>query len=795
MLAREKLKQEFALYGTSFTKHFVKQGAFSLYHSKELDNVIKKAHKAILAEFFEDFLPSSENVPFCVIASKAYSDFKLCANEAVPLLFIYKDIKAFSLKPMIKAFIALLNDIGLVIEPQICELSGIVGKAKELKPFGVRYLCGSKSLFKLARDEIKKALTLYKDEFAADLLAYFAKPYSTFIKQEFNIKKDFGGIADYANLHSLLTLFKDSPKSYALNFVSEKELSELRLSLDFVLSLQSAMNIQNKADTDVFLFANAAEISLLMKKRDKKHLEAKHSLLQKAMSCLHTIGLYTHFIATQIQFSYQMPKSQPLMQGFFVRVNDRLFIGKRQLCSSVKVFLDAVNSLDDVFWDFDLSVAVELKRIRLSKKDFEQALLPFRNLLYRRHSFSTLKILFDSGVLKEFIKAYAPLYFLPDEESIYSRDENAFLVLKEFEKQMGNFEQIKNLNSQEKMVVKLSILMSASLETNEVSLANIFRALCGKLNIHGESLEFGLKMCRYFSLMREFIEKEDIYNESIITSLISRLGNARNVKVLYALTFISAKALGENTHFFYKSLDALLNNALAGFENAEFLDESTRRVKKEQTLRRSREFLQLDSYMQDKITHIESNLFIIKNPFEKIIKIAKIARENDFKFWLDNEKNFILELVSENKKLDLQGILNALSSLNLVFMSFFQLFDDKVYLKFEYANEVSEGQKERYAELLQRNLKTHKNDFKKISIKKDELKLDLGYSKTYAKLNLNTKDEQGLMAFVMKAFNEQGLTLSAAKIQTIRQRTRNTFYLQKTPNLDEEKLLKSLTSE
>ena len=120
MLAREKLKQEFALYGTSFTKHFVKQGAFSLYHSKELDNVIKKAHKAILAEFFEDFLPSSENVPFCVIASKAYSDFKLCANEAVPLLFIYKDIKAFSLKPMIKAFIALLNDIGLVIEPQIC---------------------------------------------------------------------------------------------------------------------------------------------------------------------------------------------------------------------------------------------------------------------------------------------------------------------------------------------------------------------------------------------------------------------------------------------------------------------------------------------------------------------------------------------------------------------------------------------------------------------------------------------------------------------------------------------------
>lgn len=787
------LKKEFESYCASYTKHFIKQGSFSLYHSKELDNLIKKAHKAILAQFFEDYLPHNENIPFCIIASKAYSDFKLCANESVPLLFIYKDIKAFHLKPMIKAFIALLNDIGLVIDYQICELGGIVGKWSELRPFGVRYLCGSKALFKSARDEFKKALTTHKDELAKSLFAYFQHSNLGFIKQEFNIKKDFGGIEDYSNLDSLLTLFKDSPKNYALHFVSEKELSELRLAMDFLLSLQSAINIQSSKDSDTFLFINADEISLLMRKKDKKNLEAKYSMLQKAMSCMHTVGLYTRFIASQM--SKDGLKFQPINQGFFMSANRRVFINKRQNFTHLKAFLDALNTLNDEYVEFDVSVVMYLKRMHVSKRDYELALLAFRTLLYRHHSFSALKLFFDSGILKELIKAYAPLYFLPDEESVYSRDENAFLVLKAFEKQINEFESLKNLSSQEKMVLKLSILMSASNEENEVSLANIYRSLCAKLNISGGILEFGLKMCKYFHLMKEYIEKEDIYNETIIASFVSKLGNERNLRILHALTFINARALGIHQHFFYKSLDKLLQNALSGFENEEFLDESTRRVKKEQALKRSKPFLQQSLAMQDRILHITSNLFIIKNSFETIVSVAQMAKEYDFKFWFDNEKNFILELISRNDKLDLESILNTLSSLNLVFMSFFPLFDDKVYLKFEYASEVSDEQKAKFATLLEKNLQSHNHKVKKPMIKKDELKLDLGYSKTYAKLNLNTKDQQGLMAFVMNVFNELQLTLSAAKIQTIRQRTRNTFYLEKTPNLNEESLIKSLTSE
>lgn len=295
--------------------------------------------------------------------------------------------------------------------------------------------------------------------------------------------------------------------------------------------------------------------------------------------------------------------------------------------------------------------------------------------------------------------------------------------------------------------------------------------------------------------MKDYIEKEDIYNENIIASFISKLGSARNVKILHNLTFINAKALGVTQHFFYRSLDKFLENALAGFESSEILDEGVRRVKKEQALKRSRAFLTLDNYMQDKILHIESNLFIIKNSFENIVNIALLAKQNDFKFWLNNSTNFTLELVSLKNKLNLAGILTALSGLNLVFMSFFPLFDEKVYLKFEYANEISDLQMAKYSEILTQNLRENPNKIKKITIKKDEIKFDESYSKTYAKLNLNTRDQQGLMAFVMSVFDALNLTLSAAKIQTIRARTRNVFYLKKSENLDEQKLVKSLISE
>ncbi|ENU2688852.1 nucleotidyltransferase [Campylobacter coli] len=776
----ELFKKNLNTYAQNYRKFFLKQGSFSLYHSKNMDNFLKKTYDIVLKECFENFLPTSDNIPFCVLASKGYAKNNLCANESISLIFVYKDIKAYHLKPMIKAFIEILNDVHLQIDYVVLELNGLYNASNELKTtiIGARFICGSKILFKSVKEKFDSILHANKNEFAQILLANFKDFNLPFIKQEFNIKKDFGGLDHLRALESLLTLFKNSPKNYALNFMDEKNVSELRLAADFLLSLKSAINLQSNKDQDEFLFSNIHEIAELMYRKGKKNLDAEKILVQKALQSMHTIGFYTHFLAYKIQ-------------------NELQNIAQKQYrFKNLAEALTFLLGLKDQDIAFDLDLVFALKNLSYEKKDLEKALALFEKIFYKRHSFCILKLLLDSGILKELCKPFGMVRFLSDEEGDYSFDEQAFLLLKEFEKYEDELEVLQKLKTDEKMILKLVILLSAIESENEISLAGIYRAYCSKFDLKNEILEWGLKIFKNNNALKDLVEKEDIYNPIVVSSLVSKLENLENLEFLYTLTWLKAKALNYNA-FYFRVLDKLLENAKQGFEDENLLEESARRVKKELTLKRSKIFLEQDEILQDKIIHIKSNLFIIKNTFEDIVMISKLAKENDFKFWFSNETNLSLQIVAP-LHFNIAIILSSLTNLNLIFMNFFELFDNKIYLRFEYDNIISDEQKLKLCELLNSNLSGFNlKKIKKPIINKDELKLDLNYSKMYAKLGLNTKDQQGLMAYLMNVFNELELVLCAAKIQTIRQRTRNIFIFQKNEKLEhsEQKLVNLLISE
>lgn len=60
--------------------------------------------------------------------------------------------------------------------------------------------------------------------------------------------------------------------------------------------------------------------------------------------------------------------------------------------------------------------------------------------------------------------------------------------------------------------------------------------------------------------------------------------------------------------------------------------------------------------------------------------ISKLAKENDFKFWFSNETNLSLQIVAP-LHFNIAIILSSLTNLNLIFMNFFELFDDKNLFK------------------------------------------------------------------------------------------------------------------
>ncbi len=684
-----------------------------MHYCRQMDSFIEQAYESILKDYFEGFLPPKELIPFCVFANERYATHSLCVNEALPLVLIYKDVKAYHLKPMIKAFIEVLNDLKLQLDYSIVELKGLKNIAKnELKSTQIRFICGSKVLFKKIKEDFNDFLKENKELLAKNLLLSFQNHNLPFLKQEFNIKKDQGGLNDLGKLDNLLALFKDTPKNYALHFIDEKSLSELRLAREFLLNLKSALNLRSEKDDDEFLLTKTEELVKLLHKKDQKNFKAEELLVQKSLQSRHIICLYSSFLALKIQEKHFK--------------NTAFFAKSSPLCltqdfKSLNEALEYLSLLEDKTYDFDPDWVFVLKNLPFDKADLEKAFKIFENFFYRKHSFCILKLLSDCGILKEFYKQIPR--FLSDEEGDYSFDTQAFLTLCHFEKKQEKLELFTRLQSEERMILKFVILLSAIHNENEVSMASIYRSYACKFSIKAPNLELGLRIFKNFSALKELVEKEDIYNPTILLNLLSRVEDLKTLELLYALSLIKAEALGANA-FFYKALNRLFQNAKEGFEDANLLEESAKRVKKELTLKRTKIFLEQEKVLQDKILHIKSNLFIIKNSFENIINISKLAQKNDFKFWLEKEPNLNLQLVA-SKDFNLEVILNSLSTLNLIFMSFFELFDDKIYLRFEYDNIISQTQENKLLELLNSRLQSPvKNKIKKPMIKKDEIKWD-----------------------------------------------------------------------
>lgn len=135
----------------------------------------------------------------------------------------------------------------------------------------------------------------------------------------------------------------------------------------------------------------------------------------------------------------------------------------------------------------------------------------------------------DSGILKDLCKPFWTVRFLSDEEGNYSFDEQVFLMLSEFEKYEDELEILQKLKTDEKMILKLVILLSAIESENEISLAGIYRAYCSKFDLKNEILEWGLKIFKNNNALKDLVEKEDIYNPIVVSSLVSKLEKFRKI--------------------------------------------------------------------------------------------------------------------------------------------------------------------------------------------------------------------------------------------------------------------------
>ncbi|WP_149710632.1 HD domain-containing protein [Campylobacter concisus] len=817
-----KIKEKFLDFKANLPKHFQKnQGRnFANFLAKEYDDFIKSYLNETMRDFFDDFVPQNDSFAFSVLATGKYAQTLLSANSELEILLVYKNLKGYNIKNFLKEFSEILSGSGINFYIKSVEIDEIFTNYKDDLKFKsetsqVRYICGSKSLYRLVKSEIVKLKEFDKKAFLNYHLKAFL-PFSSisYLAQEPNLKSGFGGIDEIYHLNCILNCLDSdiSVRSQALKVMNEKEIASFNLNVDFLLSLLTALNLTQNSDT---FSASSVEITTNFMQTKSKKLQDNESVIsQKMLSSMNNVAIYSRFIVASLcrpffksELNFDQRKIARLKNGFY-EINGVIYVPLHKKPALIENLITELLELKDVDYKFDISAIFYIKRAIITKSGLELAISEFKKIFLRKNSYAILKSLLDAQMIQILIKPMEHISQLAQYDGYheFTVDEHSILSVKFLENIKDKF--IKNLYTElcleGKTMLKIVTLMhdvGKGLGKDHANIgANIFRAYANKLNLSQKAVNIGVILIKYHTLMSNVSNREDIYSQRVIFAFISKLGDKQVLKLLYILSYCVINATNERLYNAYtaKLLRELYDISLSAFSDENLLDEATRRVKKEQSIKRNSEFLVLEPSLQEKIFKITSNLVFIKYSASEIINLSKVADSLDAtEIFINNSKNLSIQIYTK-KSLNLSALLYKFAKFDLAYMEIFELFEKKFYIRLDFNQNVKKEELEITKNLALKSLNSEVlKEPLKPNINKDEINFELNHSKDYAKLSINAKDQRGLMAYVMSVFDRLHFQVTSARIQTVKNRTRNLFLIEKNERLESkgEEILNLLISE
>ncbi|OUT08326.1 ABC transporter ATP-binding protein [Campylobacter concisus] len=817
-----KIKEKFLDFKANLPKHFQKnQGRnFANFLAKEYDDFIKSYLNETMRDFFDDFVPQNDSFAFSVLATGKYAQTLLSANSELEILLVYKNLKGYNTKNFLKEFSEILSSSGINFYIKSVEIDEIFTNYKDDLKFKsetsqVRYICGSKSLYRLVKSEIVKLKEFDKKAFLNYHLKAFL-PFSSisYLAQEPNLKSGFGGIDEIYHLNCILNCLDSdiSVRSQALKVMNEKEIASFNLNVDFLLSLLTTLNLTQNSDT---FSASSVEITTNFMQTKSKKLQDNESVIsQKMLSSMNNVAIYSRFIVASLcrpffksELNFDQRKFARLKNGFY-EINGVIYVPLHKKPALIENLITELLELKDVDYKFDISAIFYIKRAIITKSGLERAISEFKKIFLRKNSYAILKSLLDAQMIQILIKPMEHISQLAQYDGYheFTVDEHSILSVKFLENIKDKF--IKNLYTElcleGKTMLKIVTLMhdvGKGLGKDHANIgANIFRAYANKLNLSQKAVNIGVILIKYHTLMSNVSNREDIYSQRVIFAFISKLGDKQVLKLLYILSYCVINATNERLYNAYtaKLLRELYEISLSAFSDENLLDEATRRVKKEQSIKRNSEFLALELSLQEKIFKITSNLVFIKYSASEIINLSKVADSLDTtEIFINNSKNLSIQIYTK-KSLNLSALLYEFAKFDLAYMEIFELFEKKFYIRLDFNQNVKKEELETTKNLALKSLNSEVlKEPLKPNINKDEINFELNHSKDYAKLSINAKDQRGLMAYVMSVFDRLHFQVTSARIQTVKNRTRNLFLIEKNERLESkgEEILNLLISE
>ncbi len=785
---------------------------FLVKHTKKIDSFLLLIYKYTLRKFFGDYLPFVNNIPITLTAMGSYGREELCVYSDIDLMIVYKDIKGYNLEPIIESMLYLAWDAGLKLGHRVHKVDELFDASNsdltiKTAMLESRYLCGSNFLWMEIGGELKKIAKHNLREFAKEVTnVYYKRREENPIKMEPDIKNGVGGLRASHSIRwlSRAILNRAKLKELVPTYISEKEFREYRMALEFLYRVRSALHLSAKKKQDTLNLEYIPDIAKKLGFEDKKLINAQMQLCKKTFAALHTIDITCQIFLKKLVSPYFFDtasiselRNSKIENGIYKKGN--LIVVKRE--KSPDSLLHVINKLsliDDKNIKFDISYVDYIRKSNYTKHNSDKLYKEFKKLIFNNYTYEAFLALYNSSLLEQLIKPFANIKHQAQFDGYhqYPVDKHSILSLYFLENMKEPFIQAlyDDLCGEGKALIKLVVLLhdigkGRRGNHSEVG-AKIFRSYATKLGFSSGAIHVGSVLIKHHTLMSNTALREDIYSEDVVLAFTTKLERPQILKLLYILTYSDIRAVGENTYsgFTSKLLRELYNLSNEMFDKKELLGETKRRLRKETSLKKHEEFKSLSKILQRKILSISSNYFFIKHNPHEIVKIATIAKEaNPYEFKIENESHLSISII-KSKDLNIGYLLGKLGFLDLLNMEVVKLYDDKKYFKIDFHEKVEESDIAPIKTLIKQSFDMSKSTtLCKPIIRKNEIEIDCEHAKSIAKLSVNTSNQKGMMAYMMSIFDDEGIEVSTAKIQTIKNRARNLFLIEKKINLCDNK--------
>ena len=790
------IKNEIKSYLNSLNEVFESdQGKnFLVRHTKNIDSIIKSAYKYTLRTFFKDYLPLSNSIPITLVALGSYGREQLCVYSDIDLMIVYEEINGFRIKNIIEKFMQLLWDSGMKLGHRVHEVRELKDASRSdhtIKTALIesRYIGGSKLLWVKVENSLK---TIIKDEPKKFILAKLDEYQSRRKKYPFSMEPDIknspGGLRDFNTIYWIAKIKFNTPKIKELPsyIISYHEYDSMLSSIEFLYRVRSAMHLEFGKRQDQVIIEYAPNIAKRLNISERK-------LVRKSFRAMHIIRNISQIVIKRLtkEITFKNENISKLKSSY---IENGIFLCQNKLFKSLKRKRD---SFYDIFrfinkyLDQDIKYDITFINYLLnSKKDFSK--LNLKSFFEKRYIYHTILAFYNANILTNIISPLRKVKHLEQFDGYhkYPVDIHSIRTIKAMENISHKYiKKIYNsLNNSQKRVLKFSALLhdcgKGRKQDHSILGANIAKRFALEIGFNEDEAKMVHRLIKNHTRLSNTASREDIYSDKVIFNFLSHIKTKETLDMLLVLTYADIESVGKGT---YSNLNAnlikeLYQLSLEAIKNKKAVSEATKRAKKERELKKDRIFLALKTQEKKKILSLESNLLFFKYSPKEIVDISKwcFSLKSAYDYKITNNKNLIIEIVRYDE-FNLGYFLSRLSTYSVVSMDIFKFFNHIKYFKIEFIDEVKEKMDIKRIE----DIIASSFDMKKkpklymIDIKKEELVVECNHSRSYASFKINTKDQKGLLANIMAIFDDIGVDIASAKIQTIKNRTRNLMLIEK----------------